>query len=132
MLMAHGFLRAIFEVFERYQTPVDMVSTSEVSVSLTVDNTRHLPEIVEDLNRIARVSHEGNMAIVCLVGDNVRLTPGVLGKVFKAVENTNVRMVSQGASLLNISFVIKEEHLKDAVSRLHRAFFRELDPKVFE
>jgi aspartate kinase len=132
MLMAHGFLRAIFEVFDRYQTSVDMVSTSEVSVSLTVDSTRHLAEIVEELSRIAQVSHEGGMAIVCLVGDNVRLTPGIAGKVFKAVDRTNIRMISQGASLLNISFVIDEASLKGAVSRLHRAFFKELDPKVFE
>lgn len=132
MLMAYGFLRAIFEVFERYQTPVDMVSTSEVSVSLTVDNPRHLPEIVEELRRIANVSYEGGKAIVCLVGDNIKFTPGVAGKVFKAVEKVNVRMISQGASELNISFVVDENRLKEVVSRLHRTFFREADPRVFE
>jgi len=132
MLMAYGFLRAIFEVFERYETPVDMVSTSEVSVSLTVDNARRLPEIVEELRRIASVSYQGGMAIVCLVGDNIKFTPGIAGKVFKAVEKVNVRMISQGASLLNISFVVDERRLKEVVSRLHRTFFREVDPKVFE
>jgi aspartate kinase len=132
MLMAHGFLRTIFEVFDRYQTPVDMVSTSEVSVSLTVDNTRHLDEIVAELRKIAHVSPEGGQAIVCLVGDNIKFTPGVAGKVFKAVESVNVRMISQGASRLNISFVVEEKSLKEVVARLHRAFFRRLDPKVFE
>ncbi len=132
MLMAHGFLRAIFEVFDRYQTPVDMVSTSEVSVSLTVDNPRHLPQVMEELNRIASVSQEGGKAIVCLVGDNIKFTPGVAGKVFKAIEKVNVRMISQGASELNISFVVDEERLKEVVSRLHRTFFRDVDPKVFE
>jgi len=132
MLMAHGFLRAIFEVFERHQTAVDMVSTSEVSVSLTVDNPMRLPEIVEELRRIASVSYEGGKAIVCLVGDNIKFTPGVAGKVFKAIERVNVRMISQGASVLNISFVVDEERLKEVVSRLHRTFFREVDPKVFE
>ncbi len=132
MLMAYGFLRAIFEVFERYQTPVDMVSTSEVSVSLTVDSPRHLPEIVQELRRIANVSYEGGKAIVCLVGDNIKFTPGVAGKVFKAVEKVNVRMISQGASELNISFVVDENRLKEVVSRLHRTFFREADPRVFE
>lgn len=132
MLMAYGFLRAIFEVFERHQTSVDMVSTSEVSVSLTVDNSRRLPEIVEELRRIASVSYEGGKAIVCLVGDNIKFTPGVAGKVFKAIEKVNVRMISQGASVLNISFVVDEDRLKEVVSRLHRAFFREVDPRVFE
>ena len=132
MLMAHGFLRAIFEVFDRFQTPVDMVTTSEVSVSLTIDNTRFLPEVVEELSRIASVSHESGKAIVCLVGDNIRHTPGIAGKVFKAVEKVNVRMISQGASVINISFVVDEAHLKEVVSRLHRTFFRDLDPRVFD
>ena len=132
MLMTYGFLRAIFEVFERYQTPVDMVSTSEVSVSLTVDNPSRLPEIVADLGRVAHVSYEGGKAIVCLVGDNIKFTPGVAGKVFKAIEKVNVCMISQGASVLNISFVVDEDRLKEVVSRLHRTFFRKVDPRVFE
>ena len=132
MLMAYGFLRAIFEVLERYQTPVDMVSTSEVSVSLTVDNPSRLQEIIAELRRIAHVSCEEGKAIVCLVGDNLKFTPGVAGKVFEAIEKVNVRMISQGASVLNISFVVDEDRLKEVVSRLHRTFFREVDPEVFE
>ncbi len=132
MLMAYGFLRTIFELFDRYQTPVDMVSTSEVSVSLTVDYTKHLDDIVAELRKIAHVSVEGGQAIVCLVGDNIRFTPGVAGKVFKAVESVNIRMISQGASRINISFVVEEKTLKEVVARLHRAFFRNLDSKIFE
>lgn len=132
MLMAYGFLHRIFEIFERYQTPVDMVSTSEVSVSLTVDNTGQLPEILEELRQFANASVEGSKAIVCLVGDNIKFTPGVAGKVFAAIQDVNVRMISQGASVLNISFVVDEERLKDVVSRLHETFFRELDERVFD
>src|SRR5579885_2811979 len=105
MLMAYGFLRRIFEIFDRYQTSVDMVSTSEVSVSVTIDNPRHLPEICEELRQFSEVDVETDQALVCLVGDNIRYTPGVAGRVFGAVEGINIRMISQGASLLNLSFV---------------------------
>ncbi|MBI3667421.1 MAG: lysine-sensitive aspartokinase 3 [Acidobacteria bacterium] len=131
MLMAHGFLHKIFEVFDRFETPVDMVTTSEVSVSLTIDNTRHLSEITRELSRFAEVSHEEGQAIICVVGDNIRYTPGVAGRIFKAVEGVNVRMISQGASLRNVSFVVQESALKPAVEALHAAFFSELDPEIF-
>ncbi len=132
MLMAYGFLRSIFEVFDRYQTPVDMVSTSEVSVSLTVDNPRNLPQIADEIGEYANISFEGGKAIICLVGDNIKFTPGVAGKVFKAIEDINVRMISQGASVLNISFVVDEINLQKTVARLHETFFHELDPNVFD
>lgn len=132
MLMAHGFLRRIFEVFDRYQTSVDMVSTSEVSVSLTIDDTSRLTEIREELERIAEVSIIENMSIVCLVGDAIGTTPGVGARIFTALKDWNVRMVSQGASLLNISFLVADEDLKPAVEALHREFFATLDPEVFE
>jgi aspartate kinase len=131
MLMAHGFLRRIFEVFDRYRTAVDMVSTSEVSVSLTIDYDGRLPEIVEELSRIAGVTAESRQAIVCLVGDAIRETPGVLARVFGAVRGVNVRMVSQGASLRNISFVVDEPDLQRSVAALHAEFFSTLDPAVF-
>ncbi len=132
MLMAHGFLKRIFEVFDRHQTSVDMVATSEVSVSLTIDNLRHLTEICEELRTFSEVSIEENQAIVCLVGDNLRYTPGVAARVFRSVEPVNVRMISQGASLLNLSFVVAEQDLKRAVAFLHEEFFRDLDPCVFD
>jgi len=132
MLMAHGFLRRIFEVFDRYETPVDMVSTSEVSVSLTIDNTRALESICGELSQFSEVSIEGAQAIVCLVGDNIRYTPGVALRVFGALDSINIRMISQGASLLNLSFVVAEADVYRTVAALHREFFSHLDADVFE
>lgn len=131
MLMAHGFLRRIFEVFDRYSTSVDMVSTSEVSVSLTVDHSESLPEILEELQTFAEVKSEKGQAIVCLVGENIRHTPGIAGRAFSALQKTNVRMISQGASLLNLGFVVADADLKQTVSALHDEFFSQLDPAVF-
>jgi len=132
MLMAHGFLKRIFEVFERFETPVDMVATSEVSVSLTIDNTRRLAEVCAELRQFSEVSVEESQAIVCLVGDNIRYTPGVAARVFHALESVNIRMISQGASLLNLSFVVAEADLKRAIESLHGEFFAQLDPAVFD
>jgi aspartate kinase len=132
MLMAHGFLKRIFDVFERFETPVDMVATSEVSVSLTIDNPVHVRPICEALNEFASVEIEGDQAIVCLVGENIRYTPGVALRVFSALRNVNVRMVSQGASLLNLGFVVAENDLPEAVKALHDEFFSEVDPAVFD
>jgi aspartate kinase len=132
MLMAHGFLHRIFEVFDRYETPVDMVSTSEVSVSLTIDNTARLAEIQRELEQFSEVGMEHDQAIVCLVGENIRYTPGVAARTFHAMHGINVRMISQGASLLNLSLVVAEKDLPVAVESLHTEFFRELDPEVFD
>ena len=133
MLMAHGFLRRIFEVFDRYKTPVDMVSTSEVSVSLTIDQTHMLDEILAELAKIAEVTVEGNRAIVCLVGEAIRDTPGIAARVFASLAGAgvNVRMISQGASLLNISLVVDDSQVVEAVQSLHTEFFAETDPEVF-
>ena len=132
MLMAHGFLRRIFEVFDRHETAVDMVSTSEVSVSLTIDNTRSLAAICQELSQFSEVSIEDGQAIVCLVGDNIRYTPGVAMRVFGALDGINIRMISQGASLLNLSFVVAETDLHRTVQALHNEFFAELDAEVFD
>lgn len=132
MLMAHGFLRRIFEAFDKYSTAVDMVSTSEVSVSLTIDNTDRLDQILAELRGFAEVSVERQQAIVCLVGDNLRYTPGVAARAFGAIESVNIRMISQGASLLNLGFVVAEADLPKAVKSLHAEFFSELDPAVFD
>jgi aspartate kinase len=132
MLMAHGFLRRIFEVFDRHETPVDMVATSEVSVSLTIDNTAQTKRICEELSEFSEVSMEPDQAIVCLVGENIRYTPGVASRVFHALGDVNVRMISQGASLLNLSVIVAERDLRRAVESLHAEFFSELDPEVFE
>lgn len=132
MFMAHGFLRRIFEIFDRFETPVDMLATSEVSVSLTIDHPERLEEIRKKLSEFSEVSIEPNQAIVCLVGDNIRYTRGVASHVFHALGDINVRMISQGASVLNMGVVIAEEDLRSAVERLHAEFFSELDPEVFE
>lgn len=132
MLMAHGFLRRIFEVFDRYETPVDLLATSEVSVSLTIDNVKHLARIVEELRQFSEVSVEEDQAVICAVGDNIRNTPGVAARVFGALEGVNIRMISQGASLLNLSFVVAARDLVQAARALHREFFAQLDPAVFD
>jgi aspartate kinase len=132
MLMAHGFLRRIFEIFDRYETPVDMLATSEVSVSLTIDNIRALPAIRQEIETFADVSVDENQAIVCMVGDNIRRSPGVAARVFGALKDVDLRMVSQGASVLNISVVIAAADLRRAVESLHGEFFRDPDPTAFE
>jgi len=132
MLMAHGFLRRIFEVFDRFGTPVDMVATSEVSVSLTIDNFERLDAIASELRQFAEVDAEKDQAIVCLVGENIRYTPGVARRVFGVLDNINIRMICQGASLLNLSFVVAEKDLVRTVAALHEEFFASLDPAVFE
>ena len=132
MLMAYGFLKRIFDIFDRFETPVDMVATSEVSVSLTIDNTTKLDSILADLRQFSEAGVEEDQAIVCLVGDNIRYTPGVSARVFRALGDVNVRMVSQGASLLNLSLVVNGADLKRAVELLHAEFFAELDPAVFD
>jgi aspartate kinase len=132
MFMAHGFLRRIFEVFDRYAVPVDMISTSEVSVSLTIDPTPHLKALVEEISRFAEVSVDEDQAIVCLVGENIRDTPRIAARVFTALGDINVRMISQGASALNLGFAVAAGDAANAVSRLHHEFFAKLDPEVFD
>jgi aspartate kinase len=132
MLMTHGFLRSVFEVFDRHRCPVDMVSTSEVSISLTVDSNEAIPAVATDLQKLADVKYSGRKAIVCLVGENLREVPGIAGQVFGAIPGVNVRMISQGASEINISFVIDEQDVARVVPALHRKFFSDLDPEIFE
>jgi aspartate kinase len=131
MLMAHGFLKSIFEVFANHRCAVDMVSTSEVSVSITVDSNESIAAIAADLGKLADVKYEGRKAIVCLVGENIRSTPGIAAKVFTAIPDVNIHMISQGASEINISFVVDEADVPRVVSRLHSVFFSDVDPEVF-
>jgi aspartate kinase len=132
MFMAHGFMRRIFEVFDRNQTSVDMVATSEVSVSLTIDQPERVQTIVTELCDFAEVSVDENQAIICIVGENIRHTPGIAARVFNALGSINVRMLSQGASALNIGFVVAGDDLAAAVRALHQEFFSELDAAVFD
>ncbi|MDT5269924.1 MAG: aspartate kinase [Acidobacteriota bacterium] len=123
MLGAYGFLRAIFEVFERHRTAVDIVTTSEVSVSLSLEDASALDAITEDLKHIAAVKVEPDRAIVCIVGEGLRTTPGIAGRVFSTIKDINVLLISQGASSVNLTFVVEERHAAEAVRRLHTAFF---------
>lgn len=131
MLMAHGYLRRIFEIFDKHRCAVDVVSTSEVSVSLTVDSNEAIPDIAADLENIADVKYAGRKAIVCLVGENIREKAGIAAQVFTALDDINVRMISQGASEINITFVIDEDDVPEAVRRLHKRFFTQPDPEIF-
>jgi len=132
MLMAHGFLAKVFDIFARHRCAVDVVSTSEVSISLTVDSNEAIPQIAADLEQLAFVKYSGRKAIVCLVGENIRETAGVAAQVFDAIRDINVRMISQGASEINLTFVVDEADVPEAVRRLHAKFFGEVDPEVFD
>jgi aspartate kinase len=123
MLGAYGFLRALFEVFERYRTVVDVVTTSEVSVSLSLDEVGALPSIVEELQQLGTVRIEKGRAIICVVGEGLRGTAGIEGRVFTTISDINVSLISQGASSINFTFAIEEERVKEAVTRLHEEFF---------
>jgi len=131
MLLSHGFLKTIFEAFDRHKIPVDVVSTSEVSVSLTVDSNESIPALAADLSRVADVKYEGRKAIVCLVGENLREVPGIAAHVFGELTDVKIRMISQGASEINLTFVIDEEQVPSVVQRLHKRFFADPDPAVF-
>jgi aspartate kinase len=123
MLGAYGFLRALFEVFERHRTVVDVVATSEVSVSLSLDDASALPVIVQELEQLGTVRVEKGCAIICVVGEGLRGTPGIAARVFSAISNINVTLISQGASSINFTFAIEEERMQEAVKRLHDEFF---------
>jgi len=123
MLGAYGFLRALFEVFDHHRTGVDIVSTSEVSVSLSVEGTRRLPAIVADLEQLGSVRVTHGNAIVCVVGEGIGEMPGIAAKVFGTISGVNVVVISQGASSINLTFVVAEKDVEDVVRRLHAAFF---------
>jgi len=132
MLMAHGFLRALFEVFDRHHTSVDMVATSEVSVSLTLDNVSSLNAIVEELKQLGDVQVSQKTVLICLVGNNLKYTPGVARRAFGSIADINILMVSHGASNINFSFLVDEKDANATIQNLHADFFREIDPDVFE
>jgi len=123
MLGAYGFLRALFEVFERHRTVIDVVTTSEVSVSLSLDDDTALPAILEDLRVLGTVGVEKGRAIICVVGEGLRGTPGIAARVFSTISDINVTLISQGASSINFTFAIEEDRALEAVRRLHHEFF---------
>ena len=123
MLLTHGFLRKVFEIFESYQTAIDMVCTSEVGVSMSIDNTKHLNEIVDDLKKYGTVTVDQDMCIVCVVGDLEWENVGFESKALQAMKEVPVRMISYGGSNYNISFLIKEEDKKRALQSLSDVLF---------
>ena len=125
MLMAHGFLRRLFEVFERYRTAVDVVTTSEVSVSVTIDDSRRLPEIVAALREFAEVTVAPDMALLCAVGENLRADPAFAIRMLAGLDGIPLRMVSQAASRRNVTVVIRDADVAAAMARLHDAWFAE-------
>jgi aspartate kinase len=125
MLLAYGFLRKVFEIFESYKTPIDMITTSEVGVSVTIDNTKKLDEIVNDLKKLGTVTVDHDMVIVCVVGDLPFENVGFQAKVVGALKDIPLRMISYGGSNYNISFLIKAEDKKRALNALSQALFSE-------
>lgn len=123
MLLAHGFLRKVFEIFESYQTSIDMICTSEVGVSMSIDNTKHLNEIVHDLKKYGTVSIDHNMCIICVVGDMDWENIGFEARAMDAMRDIPVRMISFGGSNYNISFLIKESDKKRALQALQDKLF---------
>ena len=124
MLLATGFLRKVFEIFESYQTPIDMVCTSEVGVSMSIDNSAHLGEIVDELKKYGTVTVDTGMCVVCVVGDLDWSNIGFETQVMEAMKNIPVRMISYGGSDYNISFLIKEEDKKRALLALSNELFK--------
>lgn len=123
MLLAYGFLRRVFEVFERYKTPIDMITTSEVAVSVTIDETQHLAEILKELNSFGTVEVDTNQTIVCVVGDFGAEKHGFAARVLEAIKHIPLRMISYGGSSYNISLLIKDEDKVEVLRSLHNRLF---------
>ncbi len=125
MLMAYGFVARVFEVFDRHRTPVDLIATSEVSISLTVDHPEAVPAVEDELARLGEVEVLRGMAIVSVVGRGFCRHPGLAARVFQTLREVNVVMISFGASDVNFSFVVAEADAERAVRLLHHEFFEE-------
>jgi aspartate kinase len=125
MLLAYGFLRRIFEIFERYKTPIDMITTSEVAVSVTIDDTKNLDPIVSELKEFCVVEVDKDQSIICIVGDFLAERKGVAKKIFTSLGNIPVRMISYGGSAHNVSVLINTAHKNDALNALNEGLFGE-------
>ena len=123
MLLATGFLRKVFEIFENYQTPIDMVTTSEVGVSVTIDNRKHLEEIVDDLKKYGTVTVDEDMVIVCVVGDLEWDNVGFEARIVQAMKDVPVRMISYGGSNYNVSLLMTASDKTRALQALSDHLF---------
>lgn len=133
MLGAYGFLSKVFEIFKNYQTSVDLIATSEVSISLTIDNTKNLPHLLNELQEFSSVTVTSNQAIISAVGDGIKETAGLASRYFGILNDINIQMVSIGASEVNISVVVNSADMEKALNLLHNEFFTNInEPSVFE
>lgn len=124
MLLAYGFMRKVFEIFEAYKTPIDMITTSEVAVSVTIDETKYLNEIVEELKKYGSVDVDTDLTIICVVGDFIAESKGYALKIFDALQNIPVRMISYGGSLHNVSLLVNTSDKKEALISLNEKLFK--------
>ncbi len=123
MLGSYGFMSALFQVFERFRTVIDVISTSEVSVALTLDNTTEIDKIVTELSRLGDVEVDPGYGVICVVGEGLRASTGLAARVFSTIHDVNIALVSHGASSVNLTFVVKEEYVADVIKRLHKELF---------
>ncbi len=123
MLLAYGFLRKVFEIFESYKTPIDMISTSEVGVSVSIDNDAYLEQIVDDLKKFGTVEVDRDQVIICVVGDLVASTKGNANRIFEALKDIPIRMISYGGSNFNVSMLVHADDKKAALNALSRQLF---------
>ncbi len=123
MLGSYGFMSAVFQVFERFRTVIDVISTSEVSIALTLDNTAEIEKIAADLSRLGDVEVEPGYAVICVVGEGLRASTGLASKIFSTIDDINIALVSHGASAVNLTFVVKEGDAAGVIKKLHKEFF---------
>ena len=123
MLGSYGFMSAVFQVFERYRTVIDVISTSEVSIALTLDNTAEIDKIVNELRRLGDVEVDPGYAVICVVGEGLRASTGLASKIFSTIDNVSIALVSHGASAVNLTFVVKDDDVADVIKKLHGEFF---------
>ncbi len=123
MLGSYGFMSAVFQVFERFRTVIDVISTSEVSIALTLDNTAEIEKIVAELSRLGEVEVEPGYAVICVVGEGLRASTGLASKIFSTIDDVNIALVSHGASAVNLTFVVREADTEKVIMRLHNEMF---------
>lgn len=124
MLGSYGFMSALFQVFERFRTVIDVISTSEVSVALTLDNTDSIDKIVTELERLGDVEIDHGYSVICIVGEGLRASSGLASKIFSTIDDVNISLISHGASSVNMTFVVEESEVKEVISKLHNVFFQ--------